>query len=522
MPQIEKKHFGRRSPHIDDTATAKRPYLSIAPRAWTEIVVFLLSMAALGLEFPPALPVVLLLMFKSFITNRYEFIIQMTLFFGGYGLHDSSSLPVHNSITIFVVILILLLINRKPPVVKRTFLIFGIFLGAILILINFSDLSFMSQVSRTRFYLFFLYFYLPLLAFDNLKFDMGRFMTMVMGYTIVLAAFYIIDSIVLCSHILIPRVFDYDLIVSKWDKLHIFPFQKLFRRIYPPGMYLTTLAIFGFTHILRLRKAHIVIIVLGLSCTKTITFFFGLICAYIFLQKSARKIIKYSFLSLLTIISLYFVDVELEKTRQFNTHDTESPLRIRSTITQITEAAAAKTEEELASLGSGRMAQAIPKFELLYKYHKQWTGFGFLDRNKTTDHRYIIDNELYQSVSQQSEVATGVEIAYAQTILDIGYLGLIAQIITYVVITLSIRRLRYFRLYMSVLLAVIIYGIGGYCSINNMEGQLLLGLAYAAVLLSNRDVLPGFNTSWLSQSEKWRRRRDFNSGKLNLRQTENQ
>ncbi len=511
MPQLNKKHFAHRSRHDCDSVLAKRPFLEISQRAWIEITVFLLSMSALGLEFYPAILLILMMLLRSYICNRHEFIVQLTLFIGAYGLYDSNTLAIKQQHLIFIVVLILATIYCKPPIVKRTFFILGLFLISMVALACFSELALLEQIPKMRHYLYLVYFYIPLIAFDGIEFNFNKFMTHVIGYTIVIGAFYGIDSFIFCSHILVPRVFDFNMVHSTWQNLHVNLFQNPFRRIYPPGMYLATLSIYGLVNIYRLRKHQWIILLSGLAITKTITFLIGLFTAFCFVQGSVKRVIKYSGYALLTGIALYGADIWIEKNTSFVAHDTESPLRIRSTITQFIDVAAAKTEEELATFGSGRMAQVIPKFELMYKYGKEWTGLGFLDRKTTTDTRFFIDNEFYENRERQDEVATGVEIAYAQTILNIGYIGLILQFAMYFAIAMTIKKLRYYKFFLSVLIAILTFGLSGICSINNMDGLLLLGLAYATVLLANRDVLPGFNTPWLSNTEKWRFQKSFNN-----------
>ena len=128
MPQLNKKHFAHRSRHECDSVLAKRPFLEINKRAWIEITVFLLSMSALGLEFYPSIILILIFLFKSYIRNRHEFIVQLTLFVGAYGLYDSNTLVIKQQHLIFIIVLILATIYYKPPIVKRTFFILGLFL----------------------------------------------------------------------------------------------------------------------------------------------------------------------------------------------------------------------------------------------------------------------------------------------------------------------------------------------------------------------------------------------------------
>lgn len=141
MPQLNKNHFAHRSRHDCDSVLAKRPFLEISQRAWIEITVFLLSMSALGLEFYPAILLILMMLLRSYICNRHEFIVQLTLFIGAYGLYDSNTLAIKQQHLIFIVVLILATIYCKPPIVKRTFFILGLFLISMVALACFSELA---------------------------------------------------------------------------------------------------------------------------------------------------------------------------------------------------------------------------------------------------------------------------------------------------------------------------------------------------------------------------------------------
>lgn len=503
MPQLDSKRLQALSlPKSGNDKANKRPYLELDSASWFRIIVFLLSMSAYGLEFLPALLVVFFMLIKSFVNDRHEFIVQLTLFIGGYGLYYSDPLIVRNDHLIFIVVLILALIYKKPPIVTKTFIIIISFLLAFIVIASFSEFSISSQLMTMRHYFYFIYFYIPILAFNNQEFDFRKYMEWILGYTLVLSCFYILDSFVICGHIFIPRVFDFESVFSTWDNMYIHWFKIPFRRIYPPGLYISALAIYGIAVMFRLRKWQLALLLLGIACTKTITFIVGLILTYSFLRGVLKHIFKYTLIVALALFSLYFVDKWVEENLNIKAHDFESPMRIKSTIDQIIDLVNADTIDEYAKFGSGRMAQAIPKFELMYKYDREWTGLGFLDRSKTTNTRYIIDNEFFGNPDEKTEVASGVEIAYAQTILNTGYIGLIVQLFVYLLIAYRIRRLRNFRYFQSVLFAILFFGLNGICSINNMDGLLLLSLSYAVVILTNRDNLPGFNPQLTFRSNR--------------------
>ena len=81
---------------------------------------------------------------------------------------------------------------------------------------------------------------------------------------------------------------------------------------------------------------------------------------------------------------------------------------------------------------------------------KEWTGFGFLDRFRTTNQKYIIENELYIDVSNSEEVAVGVEVIVFEIILTIGYIGLIIHILFYVYLWWIIRKFKFSGYFLSV------------------------------------------------------------------------
>ncbi len=54
-----------------------------------------------------------------------------------------------------------------------------------------------------------------------------------------------------------------------------------------------------------------------------------------------------------------------------------------------------------------------------------------------------------------------------------------------------IRKLKYSKYYLSVMVFVFIVGLGGTMGWNQTTGLLLMGLTYAAVLLANKDEVWG-------------------------------
>ncbi len=139
-----------------------------------------------------------------------------------------------------------------------------------------------------------------------------------------------------------------------------------------------------------------------------------------------------------------------------------------------------------------RAAQAIPKIELLYNEHRQWTGFGFLDYLGNTPARYIFYNDLYfEEFSEDNwEVANDIEVSALRVFVSIGYIGLAAHVAFFIMLWFTIRKKRYVRYFLSVLFAYVWFGIGDYGGLISATTLILLGLTYGTVLLASRE---GYN-----------------------------
>ena len=187
--------------------------------------------------------------------------------------------------------------------------------------------------------------------------------------------------------------------------------------------------------------------------------------------------VKYSIGGIVLITSLYIID-----------GSTGGFLRVKSTVDQFVALDTARDEEDLSEFGSGRMAQIIPKFTLLSEEHRVMTGFGFLHPELTTISKYQIVNPLYIDQSRAEEVATGVEVTQVQTILDIGVIGLIIQTLFYIYLFYIIRHFNDSKYYISVLLALSIFGIGGFAGLCQTDGVTLVALSFSVIFLSRTHI----------------------------------
>lgn len=161
-------------------------------------------------------------------------------------------------------------------------------------------------------------------------------------------------------------------------------------------------------------------------------------------------------------------------------------LRIQSTFDQFVALDVAQDEEDISEFGSGRIAQMIPKFEVLYDLDREWLGFGFLHPELTTNPKYMIYNEFYIDKTNSWEVVTGVEITQLQTVLDIGYIGFLCQLIFYLYLYYIIRHFRMAKYYLTVLVIISLWGLGGFAGLNTELGVLFLALSLAAIVLDER------------------------------------
>lgn len=463
------------------TPNDEKTFLYVERRHWLNALIFLLCMSMMGLRFPPAYLFVPLILIRSLRKDRYDAVIQLTIFFGGYALISESTLPFKTDDIMLLVSLIGIAIYRKPPLIRK--ILFGLLLyaAAIFILASFSDESMTIQFRLMRYYFGFIYFIVPLMLFAGREFDFEEFIRRLFPYAIILCLFYVIDGFVLCASLLIPisNVWGGD--ESTYNNLTYYGFGN-FQRISPPGLFLLGTIIWSLATKIKLRKIQWLIIAGGLLAAKTFTVIFPTLFCLMLFQRKKSKNITYLLIGILLFAVGYMVD----STLPVNPENKESTLRIKSSLDQIFVLDEAQDDEDLSEFGSGRLAQALPKLELMYNYDKQWTGIGFLHPQLTKNTKYIIENEYYENVEKKDEVATGIEIAQLQVFLTIGYIGLIIHILFFIWLYIIIRKLKYSSYFLCVMTFVFIVGFGGTMGWQTTKGLLLMGLAYGAVLLANR------------------------------------
>jgi len=442
---------------------------------WTRALFFLLSLSLLGLHCPLGYLFVPLAMLNSFVKDRYDFLMQCILAGGGYAFFRVNELPVGPPDIVLAVSLIGIAIYKRNHLINKICLGMAAYFAVLIAMALLSEEKMSVQFRLMRGYFMIVSFIIPLLVFSGRKFDIMRFSHKAMIYSFIACGFYIVDAFILEGHVLIPAIhmwgFDEDA-RSTWLNPIMHPFTFNFPRKYPQSLYILAFCIIPVIRRYKLSRFQWAVIIIAIISTRTMTFTAALVvCYFIFLGK-ARQMIKYALLGTVAFVGLYFVDSA-----------TGGFMRVQSTTDQFFALSDAMDDEDVAEFGSGRMAQWIPKYELLTDLNREWTGFGFLHPKYTTNPKYQIKNEYYEDVSKSEEVATTVEVTQFQAILDTGYIGLIAQTAFYLWVYALIRRMRYSDIYLLMLIANTIFGVGGFAGLNVAQGLILQGAALGMVLL---------------------------------------
>lgn len=465
---------------------------------------FMLSMSMIGLHFPLGyllLPIILINRFKN---DRYDFIIQLTIFFGGYSLMTASDVYLNLFNIIFILNITAMILIRKVPIIKHVLILCLLYAAALITFAMLSDESFAVQSMALRYYLIILYLFVPFLVFSGREFDIKILFRKLFIYAFIFCAFYLIDCIVLNGIFFLPNDPSWATykITSTFYDPWIHPFSFSFPRRWPPGLYILLLLVYPAARYYKMNWWQWGLIIGGLMVSRTFTFTLAFIIGYIACGATGRQLVRYGFLFIVAFVALYFVDGMLGEATIEGDGDIvtkSSALRIKSQVDQFISLNEAD-EETLAALGTGRGAQIIPKLELLLKYDRQWIGFGFLSREMTKSNKYIIENELYGNPDEEVEVATGVESTPFQVILDIGIIGLIVHLLFFFALWFVIRKLPHSIFFLSTMLLFMFVGISGMSGLIRTGGQLMAGLAYAAVILNSKRQLPGFNLPPLRQN----------------------
>ncbi|MDE6196947.1 MAG: hypothetical protein K2F91_03655 [Muribaculaceae bacterium] len=467
------------------TKYSERPVLRYDKSEWKMPLLFMLSMSLVGLEFVPAILFIAAILIHQFRHDRYNFVIMLTIFFGGYGLASPSQFPVKPTDLCLTASVILAFIYRKNRTEKCLITCIVCYIAILIFLATYSLESLSVQMLTIRNYMSILYFIVPVACFAGRRFDIQVFMHKAVLFVLIMGIFYLVDFFILCGNVLVPQVFVWGGFYSTFYAPIIDPLSFSMSRKYPSGLCIFVLAIFPISRYYRLAWWQWLILVGAVVVGKTITLLGTFVIAYIFFMGKIKTLIKWSVIGLVGAVGIYFVDEWI--TPKGYRDNIESRLRIKSTVDQFTALAEIADDEDLARFASGRMAQILPKFELVKKEKRQWTGLGFLHLEHTKIPRYIIYNEYYNDWEQREELAGAVENVPATIYIFSGYGGLIAHAVFWLALWLIVRKKRESAYFTSVLLMCLLIGMNGMLNTDNFNGLGLIALSLAAVLLTNKD-----------------------------------
>lgn len=461
------------------TATEKKvPTFAAPAREWWQAIAFCLLISLVGLQlFPALIPIALFLAWR-WGQNRYAFLVELLLVMGDYGFKHNFILPFKLSDLALVAGVIGLIIYRKNKDVKRITLSMLAYF-AVLILIASTSLEKMSiQFVMMRNYMIIIAFFIPLLTFANRSFSWEKMIHSIVLHALVICGFYAVDTFIFHGYLLLPGTFASEILSSFFSPV-IYPDLLYFPRHYPYGLYWLLLCVMPMTYgKLRFSPWQWVLILLSLFAARTNSLLFALLVCAIFFRPSFKQTLRFALIGLVAIVAGYYIDGA-----------TGRNLRLADNIDQFSSLEAAQDDVDLAEFGTGRMAQILPKWELLTEMDRLDVGFGFLHPTLTTNPKFQIRNDYYTDVSRADELATAVEVTQVQTILDCGYLGLAAQFAFYIGIFFILRRRKYSRYYLCAFVGVSMLGIGGFAGVTQRDGLLILALALGMVILANKPTL---------------------------------
>lgn len=453
-------------------------------------LIFMLSLALVGLHCYPAILIVFAIIFNRWRKAPYDCVIMLMIMFGAYGLNDHNMLPGLKSYDLGLLMGIAgMIFLRKSPRIKLIIFMFLIYVVILYIISLYSWERFSIQLRTLRYYYSFVSFFIPLMVFAGKDFDIKVFFKRLMPFVFLMCAAYIIDGVILKGDLFAPSNYRWDGRASTFFHPLISPLHLGLHRKYPYGLYIMFMAIFPVMRYYRLNLWQWALLIIAPLVTVTFTFITALVMGGILFQGSVKRTLKIVTAAVILGVSLYFIDGLLPVKRSTDRDAMQqSFLRVRSSVDQIFMLFEAVDDEDLAEFGSGRMAQALPKLDLVSYYHREAIGLGFLHQELTKIDKLTIVNEYYIDYSNNEEVATGVEIIPIQIYINAGWIGLITHFLFFVGLYFVVCRLKYSSYYLSVLFCTAWVGLGGFASLAGYQGQQLVAFALAAVILANKPV----------------------------------
>lgn len=458
-------------PGIEKPQTFKAPATK-----WWQAIAFCLLLSLVGLRLYPILLLLFICLIWRWRKDRYALLVELMLFFGGFGLSPADALPLKASDVGLLLGVAGFVLYRKNREVRRVTLAMLAYFAVLFIIASTSVESMSVQFIRLRMYLIIVVFFVPLLVFANHEFQWRQFLDTLVVHALVICGFYVVDTMLIGGLVLLPGT-GWGGAESSIFNLYIAgPFSM--PRHYPPGLYWLIPCVVALNYKeLRFSAPQWILIALAMYSSRTNSLLFALIVCWVFFRPRLKQVALYAVIGAVALFVGYHVDKA-----------TGGHMRLASNIEQFVSLEAAQDDEDLAEFGTGRMAQILPKWELLSDMHRLHVGFGFIHPEKTTNPIFQIRNEYYTDVSQADEVVTEVEVTQVQTILDCGYLGLLAQLAFFIGVYFIIRPMKHSRYYLCTITGAFVLGFGGFAGFNGLHGLCLIGTILGAVLCANKPL----------------------------------
>lgn len=472
----------------------KRPYVRIEKREWVWPLVFMLTLSLTGLRFPLGYIGILIILLNRFKADRHEFLIMLTLAIGGYGMADmNATWGPRLSFVVVPASIFCMAIIRKPPIIKKAITAYFIYLISLCVFAYLSEEKMSVQLRVMMNYLVIGYFIVPLVIFSGREFDVELFCRKLMPYILLMSVFYILDACVFCGMVVLPTAFTgvHNKQSFFWD-LYWQPLSFNIMRKWPVGMLLVSLIIYPSLKFYRLRPWMWILIGVGLLFTRTFTVIVGLLLAYFLFQGKKTQIIKGAVILAVLFPLLYVIDGMIPYRQDRSMTHAQSALRIKSSVDQIIALTDATNEDDIAEFASGRIGQAIPRFEFMYEKNRELTGLGFLDPVSSRNPKFMIYDEFMENKWDRWQVATRIEISPLQVIITIGYIGFAILTLFYLYFCYLERKLEYRNYFYCVMFLYGFYGLNDFGSYIQPECQMCIGLIFSVVILANRHRIPGF------------------------------
>ena len=273
--------------------TDKRVPLRLSPDEWIWPAVFMLGMTMVGLCFPLGYVVVLVAMLRSFHKSRYDFVIMLTIYAGGYSLALTEETFMTRGVVLLISIVAIFNIE-KSAVVKR------VLWGMLILFLIFSFFAlrgvvgYFSQISPMLNRLSMIWFVVPLWAFRNQEFEIKEFFRRTVPYSMIVCIYYFLDAAVMGDQFFLPRdpMYSQEFKPTFYNlRLHMFSFA--FARRWQPALYLLILSLYPAMRYYKLPVWMWAAVLVAMYIVRTFSVIMGFLVAALSLSRRRGQILKY-------------------------------------------------------------------------------------------------------------------------------------------------------------------------------------------------------------------------------------